>query len=355
MPTAASVSFFDRLDVEAREALLSVARQVSFVKGARMVRHGEHARGAWILREGAAEASVMLPGGEPLTVGRFGSGSVFGEMALLNHGTCTATVTATSNLDGWFVERDDFRALVAQRSAVALRIQRTITLVLAEKLRELNAQVLACESPEDRPARAEDPSIDPIADAVRSRQTNFSWRDYLPRLPLFEGLDELEIDEVVAEGRLVDLARDAAVFVAGGKAEAAFVVVRGAVEVAARRGRLQRRIAVLGPGQLFGFMSLLEERPHGVSAYARETLLLLELPRPGFESLYMGNGSVAAKLHRAVQSSLLTSLGQTNRQLTRLISLGRLADTAGRREFASDSGVLSAAYHGQIVTGLFAS
>ena len=85
-------TFLERLDDEARNLLLAVARPVSYEKGARLVRHGDPSRGAYVVREGAAEATVTLPGGETLTVARLEAGGVFGEMALVERGTCTATV-----------------------------------------------------------------------------------------------------------------------------------------------------------------------------------------------------------------------------------------------------------------------
>jgi CRP-like cAMP-binding protein len=345
MSADAQGPFLERLDAEARDLLLSVARQVSFMKGARLVRHGEPARGAWLLREGLAEAVVMMPGGEALTVAQLAAGSVFGEMALLDHGACTATVSAVANVDGWFVDRDDFRALVAQRHPAALRIQHAITLVLSDKLRQLNAKVLACPSAEDRPARDAGMAGDPLEGVARSMRAAFDWRSFLSRLPMFEGFDANEVGDVADSGSLVERPRGAPVFVAGQQAGASFLIVRGAVEVIGRHGPFERRLAVLGPGQLFGFMSMLEGQPHGVSCYARESALLLELTRPRFEALYMGTNPIATKLHRAVHRNLLGSLAQTNRRLTRLISQLRLS--AALEQHAE----LSAAYHGQLVAG----
>lgn len=343
MSAAMPSMFLERLDADAQNLLMSVAKQVSFMKGAQLVRHGEPARGAWLLREGAADAVVMLPGGEALTVAHLGAGSMFGEMALLDQGTCTATVSATSNVDGWFVERADFRALVAQRHPAALRIQHAITLILSDKLRQLNSKVLACPSAEDRPARDMGATNDPLDGVARSSRTTFDWRSFLHRLPMFEGFEAGEIDDVADAGRLVERPHATPVFLAGQPAGASFLVVRGAVEVVARHGSFERRLAVLGPGQLFGFMSMLEGLPHGVACYARESALLLEITRPRFEALYLGGDSVAAKLHRAVHRSLLGSLAQTNRRLTRLISELRLS--AGLDQHVE----LSAAYHGQLV------
>ena len=106
-------TFLDRLDSEARGLLLAVARPITHAKGERLIRYGDPSRGAYLLKDGSCEATVLLPGGEKLTVAKLDAGGVFGEMALVERGTCTATVTATTKLNGWFIERDDFRSLVA--------------------------------------------------------------------------------------------------------------------------------------------------------------------------------------------------------------------------------------------------
>jgi CRP-like cAMP-binding protein len=323
--------------------LLSIARPVSFPKGAILVRNGESTRGAYVLGTGAAEAVVTLPGGDRLVVARIAPGGVFGEMALVERGHCTATVVATEPLDGWFLEREDFRALVAQRHPAARRVQHALTLILAEKLQQVNAKVLECPAPEDRPVHGAATSPDPLSGVPRLKHATFDSRAFLPKLPLFEDFENFEIDEVTARASVLELERGHGVFAAGDAARACFIVVRGAIEITARHGSLERRLAVLGPGQLFGFMAVLEGRPHGAAAKARETTTLLELAGEEFRRLYESQDSAATKLHRAIHGSLLASLGHTNRTLTRLISLARLR--GARRE--GDS--LQAAYCAQIV------
>ena len=334
--------FLERLDEPARKLLLSVARPVSFAKGARLVRHGEAARGAWVLGRGSAEATVVLPGGETLTVAKLAAGDMFGEMALVERGSCTATVAATADIDGWFVGREDFRALVAQRDAVAQSVQHAVTLVLAEKLRALNARVLEVEEPGDKPAAT--PEGEVRLEAVkRLKKAPFDMRSFLPLLPFFEGFDEPEIDEVVSVSSLLELPRGQTIFASGHASEAAFIVLRGAVEIIASHAGRERRMAVLGPGQIVGYMSLLEGRAHGSAARVREDALLLEIARNDFEMICFVASSASTKLHRAIQRSLLSSLGQTNRHFTRLISLARLRGA----EKQGDS--LESALSGQIV------
>jgi CRP-like cAMP-binding protein len=333
--------FLQRLDDAARLMLLSIAQPVSFARGACLVRAGEASRGAYVIREGQAEASVLLPGGERLVVAKLGPGSLFGEMALFERGIATATVAAGTNLDGWFLDRDDFRALAAQRTPEARGLQHALTVILMQKLRAMNAKVLEAAAPEDAPV-VKSHIADPLAGVKRSGKTAFDFRPFLPLLPVFDGFTDAEIAEVMDASRLVDLQRGHGVFAVGQPA-AAFVVLRGAVEIYARREARERRMAVLGPGQIFGFMSLLDGGAHGSEARVRETAILLEIPRKAFDGFYAGEGAISTVLHHAIQRSLLSSLAQTNRHLTRLISLARLR--GARRE----GDKLETALGGQIV------
>jgi CRP-like cAMP-binding protein len=333
--------FLDQLDGEAQNLLLAVARPISHAKGERLVRYGEPSRGAYLLIEGAAEASVLLPGGEQLTVAQIEAGSVFGETALIERGTCTATVTASGKLEGWFIERDDFRALVAQRVPAALRIQHALTLTLSQKVRALNARVLEAPAAEDKPSTRRSSS----PNAKRLAQAPFDLEAFLPHLPAFESFDASEIAGIRSASSLLELPPGDALFIRGQPSRACFIVLRGAIEIIAQHEKRERRMAVLGPGQLVGYMSAIERGNHGSDAVAREHALLLEIPRETFEKIYFGSSPASTKLHRLIQKSLLASLGQTNRHLTRLISQARLrgADREGEK--------LEKAYGGQIIAG----
>ena len=336
-------SFLDSLDPASRELLLSAATPVSFAAGATLVRHGDAARGAYVVRHGSVEAEVTLPGGEKLVVATLGAGSVFGEMALVELGTCTATVRATAPVEGWFISNEDFRALVAQRSGAAIALQHAVTVMLAEKLAALNVQLLACAAPEDRPARAgAKEGVDPLGAIPRSRHAPFDVTGFIPRLPFFDRFAEDEIGEVTSRASYVEVPRDHGIFAAKAPAASTFIVVRGAAEVLAMQGGRERRIAIVGPGQLIGFLGVLRARPHTSFAFARESALLLDLPAAAFRALYFGQTRASARLRAAVQRNLLASMGRTNRALTRLLSQAKL-DEATRAEKT-----LEAALHSQL-------
>lgn len=323
------------------EKLLAVAREVSFLQGAELVRQGEASRGAFLIRSGSAAASVALPGGGRLTVAEFRDGDLFCEMALVERGVASATVVAQSNVDAWFVGRDDFRALVASRERAALDIQRAITRTLASRLAALNARVRAYPSDDERPARGAVPQGDPLEGVPRSRRASFDWPAFLPVLPFFEGFDAHEADELVSAGRVLELPRGAWIFAAGRPAAACYLVLRGAAEIFTRDAVTERRVAIAGPGELVGFMAALTGAPRANNARARENCCLLELPKDAFLEIYNGDSGATVSLQHAIHRSLLRSIVRTNTQLTRLIAHAKLGA-------AADAADLEAMLHGQM-------
>jgi len=231
------------------------------MKGAELVRQGEVSRGCFLIRAGSVEARVALPGGGSLTVAQFRDGDMFGEMALIERGVVSATVVAQSNVDAWFVGRDDFRALVASRELAALDVQRTITRTLSDKLRVLNDRVRQFPAVEDRTVSGAAPAADPLADVKRSRHASFDWKAFLPVLPFLEGFDEEEMDELASTGKVLELPRGAWAFVAGRPADGCFLVLRGALEIFTRSAEKERRVAIAGPGELVGYMAVINAAP----------------------------------------------------------------------------------------------
>jgi CRP-like cAMP-binding protein len=317
------------------EKLLSISRQVAFRRGERLVRQGEPSRGAFVIGEGEVEAQVALPGGGMLSVAQLRAGDMFGEMALIERGVCMASVVARTDVAGWFIERGAFSAMVAGRDAAALDLQRAVTRVLAQKLGSANARLGEHRAAEDCPSQ---PSVE-----FPKGKASFDWRPFLPILPFFEGFDPYEIDELVSDCAVFELPRGAALFRAGEPAGAAFIVIRGAVEIVVPAGNLERRVTIAGPGELVGYLAVLEGTPHWASARVRESACLMELPAPQLLRHHQGNTGTSVSLQHAIHRSLLHALARTNTQLTRFISHARL--TAER----SEARALEKALHSQIV------
>ena len=319
------------LDKSEAAQLLAMAQPVSFVSGSRMVRHGEPSRGAYVIRKGRIEARVTLPGGGEKTVVELADGSMFGEMSLLENGQSIASVFAVTHVDGWFIERNLFRALIAGRNPAALAIQRTITSGLVARLATLNGDLQKHVAPEDRPVTVPVPISDPLATTPRTSTSGFDHRRFLSILPFFTGFTEDEIDCVTASAKILDVARGQWLMAAGQPANACYLVVRGAVEADIYFQGCIRRLAVLGPGSLVGCMGIIGGSPHNTNARARERTLLLEFPAAALMQLYKGSSGADVKTQHAIQRNLLQSLARSYSQLSRLVTQARLSEALQAR------------------------
>ena len=308
-----------------------MAQPVSFVSGSRMVRHGEPSRGAYVIRKGRIEARVTLPGGGEKTVVELADGSMFGEMSLLENGQSIASVFAVTHVDGWFIERNLFRALIAGRNPAALAIQRTITSGLVSRLATLNGDLQKHLAPEDRPVTEPTPVGDPLANTSRERGSGFDHRSFLSLLSFFAGFTEDEIEGVTAAAKILEVPRGQWLFAAGQPARACYLVVRGAVEANIYIEKCVRRLAVLGPGSLVGYMGILGGSAHNANARAREQTLLMEFPAAVFMQLYKGTSGAEVKTQHAIQRSLLQSLSRSYSQMSRLVTQARLSEALQAR------------------------
>jgi CRP-like cAMP-binding protein len=319
------IALFEGLDPAALDGLLGIFRRVSFDAGECLARQGQPADSAFIIERGRAQVVTALPGGGECVVAELGPGSMLGETALLDSGVRSATVVAREAVDGYAIERDAFRMLLAQRNDAVQQIQRRITRLLCRRLRELNARILQCEDTQSRPA----PALPPLA--ARREPCAYDWRAFLPLLPLFQGLRTREIDQLLGSAGAYDLPRRALLFEQGAASEACSVIVRGAVEISALGGGARRRIGILGPGRLCGILALIEGESHSMSAVVRERATIVDLPRARFVQLYAGGAEASPSFQRAINRELLQALARTNNHLTRLISQARIR---GRRDEA---------------------
>ena len=70
----------------------------------------------------------------------------------------------------------------------------------------------------------------------------------------------------------------------------------GRVQIVQLMGELEKNIAILQPGQIFGEMAILEEAPRSATTIALDEVKALEFTRENFEPLMMGNPQIALKL-----------------------------------------------------------
>src|ERR1700682_2952677 len=102
----------------------------------------------------------------------------------------------------------------------------------------------------------------------------------------------------------------------GDRGQTMYVIRSGKVNISKRIADTEITLAVLGPGEFFGEMALLEGLPRSAGASVVEDAQLIELEQKSFETLVRKNGEIAVRLMRRLSSRLRAA----DRQIQALMS-----------------------------------
>jgi CRP/FNR family transcriptional regulator, cyclic AMP receptor protein len=135
------VAPFGSLPDAAFAAFLVCARARSFRRGAVVLREGQPGSFLVLVTEGDFVVTARGPGGEALEVGRIGPGETAGEMAFLDPGRRTATVTAASDGAGYEIDYDAMDVLRRNAPAAACAVISAALRSVARRLRRLDDRI----------------------------------------------------------------------------------------------------------------------------------------------------------------------------------------------------------------------
>ena len=148
----------------------------------------------------------------------------------------------------------------------------------------------------------------------------------LRQVPLFAELSEDDLVRVCSDATDVRLAPGEVLFHEGDRADRAFLVASGEVEVLKATGSREALLAVRSEGEVIGEMALLEAAPRSATVRARTATELVSIPRDALDDLLTTSPSAA----RTVFGLLTRRVRETNDRLRhqqRMVQLGVM--TAG--------------------------
>ena len=83
-----------------------------------------------------------------------------------------------------------------------------------------------------------------------------------------------------------------------------YVIQSGKVEISRIIGDVERTLAVLPPGEFFGEMAIINDRPRSATARVKEAAKLLVIDRGTFEAMLRGKTEIAVRMIKTMASRL---------------------------------------------------
>ncbi len=246
-------ALFSSLDEPGLRALLAMLELRTVRSGTPVVVQGEPGDEAYVLARGEVKVSRKSETGDEVALARLGSGSLFGEMALLSQTPRAAQVVALRPSLLLVLRKDALDALVADEPELGLAIASYCRRRMIDNLIRTSA-VLKSVNPRERPALVQ---------------------------------------------RFVTCAYEAGepIIVQGEEPEGLHLIASGSVVVVHRDAGERTVIATLGVGEVVGEMSLVLRRPSGADVVATVPTVTLHLTSEQFLEIIRAYPGVLSHLY----------------------------------------------------------
>jgi CRP-like cAMP-binding protein len=232
------IPLFSSLGAEDLRHLIEHVQMRELEPGEIIMRQGESGAALFVIVSGGVE--VALEGPPPRTLATLGEGAFFGELGLLTNFPRSATVTARAATQLLEISRELVLEIVARSPEVLKTLLRFFRDRLLDRL--------------------------------------------LGESPLFASLPPEEARRLAERFRFLELEPGMRAVGEGERSPGLFLLLCGEVDVVhGGTGRL----AALGPGDVFGEMSLLERKPATASIVTRTKCWALELPATDFQEIML--------------------------------------------------------------------
>ncbi|MEM6861767.1 MAG: cyclic nucleotide-binding domain-containing protein [Myxococcota bacterium] len=208
-----------------------------------IIREGDPGDAFFVVSSGRVLVSRRNDQGRPVLLARLREGAFFGEMAMLQRTRRTATVTAEVESQVFEISRPVLDRIVREHPSVErvlenFQRQRLLATIMASH------ELFRPFSPADR----------------RSLMEKFKARSF---------------------------AKNTVLLREGDPPSGLYILLYGHMAVTTQQGSQKVRLATLGPGDMFGEMSLIANEPTSASVTAEEEVLVIRLSRARFQEVMM--------------------------------------------------------------------
>jgi len=235
------IPLFSELEPEAFVRVLGALKLKRCRPGDVILAEGEPGTSFFVIARGEVNITKHLAQGGESHLASLHEGAIFGEMALVSASPRTATVAAASDCDLLEFDREALEAASREIATVATALDKF----------------------------------------TRQRLLN----NLLSTAPLFKPLDRRQRFDLIRRFTAHDVAANVVIVEEGQPGRGLYMLLSGEVDVAKRDGDSKVLLATLGPGEVFGEISLVNDEPTSASVTAAQQSTVLFLAKEIFQRL----------------------------------------------------------------------
>ena len=143
--------------------------------------------------------------------------------------------------------------------------------------------------------------------------------EQIKSVQLFSSLADRALRRVAAIAHEEQHPKDTVLFEHGDTGDKLYLIVQGSIRIGRTvPGMGEEALAILGPGQVFGEMALLDESPRSADARAHTACTLLAIAKEDFDDLLFRDKALAYEVLWSTVNILVRRLRNTNDKLTLL-------------------------------------
>src|SRR5271170_3498185 len=120
-------SLFSQLKADELKALQRVAQEKGFSINEEIFKEGDTGNGVYVVKEGLVQISGLVGPNVRHVFSRVGPGEIFGEMAVIENKSRSASAVAADKTTVYFIPRDEMLKLVENSPPLALGLLREIS------------------------------------------------------------------------------------------------------------------------------------------------------------------------------------------------------------------------------------
>ncbi|MGE0311403.1 MAG: Crp/Fnr family transcriptional regulator [Lautropia sp.] len=128
---------------------------------------------------------------------------------------------------------------------------------------------------------------------------------FLKRVPLFSGLTDSQIERLAAGSVRRNFPKGRTIVAEGEPSQSLYVLLSGRAKV--QRSDTEGKeviLAVLGPGECFGEMSLIDDAPRSASVITLESSDFMSIAKESFKSILMTSPEISMRIMRGLVKRL---------------------------------------------------